>query len=396
METKRLALVYSGQPRNLKECWENHHATLIEANPDWRADIFAHLWFDESWERETDWNRKGYGKSARVKSESRIAREILHRQKALESAKVSGALDADIKEFIAENWQPKAIRFETPRSFDYREFTSLGGANPIMASNGLSMFYSMEQANNLKREYERAHGFQYDCVIRMRTDILFLEPAAPGALENYDLKKMNLREVHRAGHAINDMFAFADSAAMDKITSVFSNIGKCAGAEFAAADGIFLGKENILDGQEIFGYHAAVVQGLQIAQHRILLELYRHRHFGHIFSDTPEGKEPHLQLRMKTLRNLLGAPEAERLRNAARMHSGLLSGGEKVSLAELHALRRAYMRLPHEQYSPVKIKWQIKNDLQSLVHRPLRGYVPPHYLWHYYRYKLKSLLRSKN
>jgi len=378
MKTKRAALVYSGQPRNLKECWPNHRATFIDANPDWEFDVFAHLWFDDSWERDADWNRLGYGDAA-----------VGQRQKTLDSAKDINALDANIKEYIREQWLPKSIRFEAPRRFDHRKLGVVGGKNPAGANNALSMFYGIEQANKLKQTHEQQRGFQYDCVIRMRTDILFLEPV--GALDNYDLAKINLRRHIIPGYQIDDRFAFANSGAMDKFCAVFTNIADCAGKNLAG------GKEmentgDVFNPHEVLGYHAEVVQGLQIEKHHILVEMHRLRHFGMAFSNTPKGKEPIYRLRLQSIKSILGEDAANALQAALRLDLGL--SDKKIPLAQLYALYCAYPALLPSHVYMEKFKVAIKNALQSLTCR--RGdKAPAKYVWHYYRYKLKALAKSK-
>ena len=41
----RIALCYSGRPRNYKECLKNHQEVFGLGGDN--VDVFAHLWFDE-------------------------------------------------------------------------------------------------------------------------------------------------------------------------------------------------------------------------------------------------------------------------------------------------------------------------------------------------------------
>ena len=45
-----IALAYSGQPRNIIECWQNHQKYILNPNKRDKNQIyiFAHFWFDES------------------------------------------------------------------------------------------------------------------------------------------------------------------------------------------------------------------------------------------------------------------------------------------------------------------------------------------------------------
>ena len=377
MKTRKAALVYSGQPRNLKDCWENHRKTFMDANPGWEIDVFAHLWFDESWERDSDWNRLGYAQTEIDSAQ----------QKNIDSAKSIGTLDTDIKSYIGENWKPKAIRFAPPRAFDYRELGVVGGKDPHKANNALSMFYGMEQANKLKREYENAHGFQYDCVVRMRTDIVFLD--SPVVFDKYDLEKINIRRHMIPGWQIDDRFAFANSAAMDKFCAVFSNLHGCARKNLAPGKNMANARD-VFNAHEVLGYHAEVVQGLQIAKHNLPVEMHRLRNFGMFFSDAPADKEPFYRLRLQAIKNIFGEQTAAKLQTALRVDLGLTA--EKISLADLYALQRAYLALLPAPFAK-NFRHAIKDSLQSLTYRGEK--VPAKYVWNYYRYKLKAFLKSK-
>ena len=50
-------MIYSGQPRHLKECFENHRSTFWDANPDAEIDVFAHIWYDEAWVGSYFWDQ---------------------------------------------------------------------------------------------------------------------------------------------------------------------------------------------------------------------------------------------------------------------------------------------------------------------------------------------------
>ena len=43
----KIALVYSGQPRDIKECFPNHWETFWKTNEGCEVDVFAHMWNDE-------------------------------------------------------------------------------------------------------------------------------------------------------------------------------------------------------------------------------------------------------------------------------------------------------------------------------------------------------------
>ena len=87
---KKVALIYSGQPRHLRECFNNHKKNFYDSNPDWEVDVFAHIWYDKSWVGSYFWDQY----------------------------KDRGKWDADLIPYIEENWNPKALEFEEPKDFE--------------------------------------------------------------------------------------------------------------------------------------------------------------------------------------------------------------------------------------------------------------------------------------
>ena len=157
----RIALCYSGQPRDFIHAVDNHreHFGLGQAN----VDVFGHIWFDDS-----------------------VAGKVF----TIPSKGVWPS--AEIKNWITDNWKPKKIVYESPRRFDeeipnWRDF-----GHP--KDNQISQFYSMEQVMKFKREYEEENNFKYDYVVRMRTDTVFLKPF--GKVEDYDKNKLHVFKVN--------------------------------------------------------------------------------------------------------------------------------------------------------------------------------------------------------
>ena len=203
----KIALVYSGQPRNIKECFPNHVKTFIQGyisdqpakvnieaiNPGCEIDIFAHIWYDEKWINNWFWDARPY----------------------------LGKWETGIKEYIIDNWKPKGIIFCEPKEFSIPGIESdVRFSYPM--NNTLSMFYSLECANKLKKDYEIEKGFQYDYVVRLRTDQLFVSPIGP--LVNYERDNLHIwsRKIH-LDYGIHDHFAFGSSPIMDKYSDVYSN-----------------------------------------------------------------------------------------------------------------------------------------------------------------------------
>ena len=157
----RIALCYSGQPRDFIHAVENHreHFGLGKDN----VDVFAHLWFDES---------------------------VVGRVFTIPSKGVWPG--SEIKDWISENWKPKKIVYEPPRGFNEEISNWRDFGHP--KDNQISQFYSMEQVMKFKRDHEEKHNFKYDYVVRMRTDTVFLKPF--GKIEDYDKDKLHVFKVN--------------------------------------------------------------------------------------------------------------------------------------------------------------------------------------------------------
>ena len=146
----RIALCYSGRPRSILECYENHKQHFRLGQND--VDVFAHMWFDEDLVGSQFRTDVGQGTWP----------------------------DAGVKEWIDENWKPKKIRYEKPRYFAdmFNDTWQTKWVASHPKDNQISMFYGIEQAIKLKKEYEEENNFKYDYVIRMRSDLVFLK--SPG------------------------------------------------------------------------------------------------------------------------------------------------------------------------------------------------------------------------
>ena len=189
----KVAIVYSGQPRHLKECHANHVHHLIRNNSNCDFDIFGHMWVD-------------------------------HDKPFWDVAPERGSWSDDDTVFMLRKWKPKRITFESPKIF--KSNLSPDPSCPHPVQNIMSMIYSIEQSNNAKKEYENHENFKYDCVIRLRTDVYFGDNADIN-LSTLDLTKINVveRGAHR-DYGCCDQFAISNSKNMDAYSDTYSSMDK--------------------------------------------------------------------------------------------------------------------------------------------------------------------------
>lgn len=231
----RIALCYSGRPRSVLECYENHkeHFGLGQSN----VDVFSHLWFDEDLIGQNFRNDVGQGTWP----------------------------DSDIKQWISDHWDPKKITYEKPRSFEHMFVDNWNPQWPYahQKDNQISMFYGIEQVMKLKCEYERENNFKYDYVVRMRTDLLFLK--SPGSFDDYEKDKLHVFNVIPGqdwvetgvkDFAVLDIIAWGGSEVMDKYGSTYSNLQKIvdSGCPTFTPDAIL-------------GYNAVKINNLEVKKH---------------------------------------------------------------------------------------------------------------------------------
>jgi len=86
-----------------------------------------------------------------------------------------------------------------------------------------SHFYSVWAANQLKKQYEEEHGFRYDGVIRLRTDIMFYHPID---LRQLDPSKITLPMNYEHDGTVRkcDFVAFGSSELMDIYCDYYQNL----------------------------------------------------------------------------------------------------------------------------------------------------------------------------
>ena len=205
----KIALCLSGQPRFVEEV-----APFILANvcEGYDVDVFCHFWFDEKLQTEPykfgecgkgEWHNQRIASNA-VEKAIEIYRPIAYK---IDHSKSFTDSTAPFEPSLKRYWYGAQ---EDPDQDGFRWRT---------INNCLSYFYSLNEVNKLKKEYEYAKDFKYDWVVRCRTDtvlqtkILF-EQLDPSVINFSDLQ-------NQPDGMINDWFDFAGSKEMDVFMSVF-------------------------------------------------------------------------------------------------------------------------------------------------------------------------------
>jgi hypothetical protein len=189
----KIALCLSGQPRYFNICYPNIKKLIIER---YNPDVFFHCWWNSSYVGQ----RFDFSPHANNRTGTWVE-------------------NTDAK--LLELYNPKKYKFEPHISFDT---TILNGAFFAQQSPHIlySMWYSIFQANELKKQFETEYAFIYDIVIRLRFDIVFNQ-------FKIDFLKLDLDYIHVSGEIkplCNDQFALGNSENMNYYSSLYNNINK--------------------------------------------------------------------------------------------------------------------------------------------------------------------------
>jgi hypothetical protein len=191
---KKLALCYSGIPRDCFKTYYNHIMYFTKWFENYDIDIFFHFWYKDSNENSSD-----------------PAMSF----KGVHYSKFYNWNNLGSKQEILDLYRPKLYNFEQPICFD----TKLIKTRRILTNNVYSMFNSILKCNELKTQYENKYNFIYDTVIRIRTDLICLDTNIQYPINNelYTFKKYSKFKTH-------DTFAIGDSKNMNIYSEMFNNL----------------------------------------------------------------------------------------------------------------------------------------------------------------------------
>ena len=197
MSTRKIAFCISGQLRTWKKCYQTWFDLF---QPHGHIDVFFHLW---------DYNTDAAGGG--------------------EWTDLGTMLDFP----IPEQEKLELIRTLNPKSYMFepkRDVINRGTVTNIISDYAHSQFYGLSRVANLKRQYEIANNFDYDVVVRLRTDLFFAESFQPISIEPLDIRKWfneiapstiystHNQYVHEHGYMrIGDTFFLSDSLTFDHI-----------------------------------------------------------------------------------------------------------------------------------------------------------------------------------
>lgn len=192
----RIALCISGQPRTWKPCYQNWFENF---SGDHEIDVFFHFWS--------------------YNTHPTLLRSLPEREY------FSGDIDIteEEKKEIIETLKPKKYIFDNRKLTIYDEQPYI--TKHVQTPLGWwcrSQFHSIKQATYLKRQYEVENKFEYDFVLRWRTDIWLLKPVKfPDIVEPNTMYTTHNGWVDNVEcYQVGDMLFGGDSFSMDQVSNL--------------------------------------------------------------------------------------------------------------------------------------------------------------------------------
>jgi len=192
----KIALCFSGQPRYLREAYENIKENLMTNEHE--IDVFAHFWWQDEY-----------------------VGEVISRGS-------SNKYTENMENYFQEMYHPVKMVCEpyidvnTPESYKTAKYPA-GDINDAKLAyyNAKSMFYSIQQS----LEYAFDSGKEYDLYVRIRSDITL---DSVFRWDTFTNNKMYVVDGRGAGHDryLTDVFALGNLNQMRKYSRLYNYIDK--------------------------------------------------------------------------------------------------------------------------------------------------------------------------
>jgi hypothetical protein len=184
----KIAVYYRGYLRTISKTFENQKKYLFQNND---IDFFCHTW--NSYPEEIQY----------VKDVINPKRLLIDEMKKFE-----------INPYNTMTITNNNIDISTDHQKDKRLSDGYLQSIPY---NVLSMMYSLNQVNNLCKEYSQLNSIKYDAIIVLRPDIYFYDKLQYNEL---DLKKINISWYENIGDHLNNPHAIIDHIAISNVENI--------------------------------------------------------------------------------------------------------------------------------------------------------------------------------
>jgi len=186
-QNKRVAICFSGHLRSIQKTCDNLIDKLIIPND---CDVFI-----------STWDQVGFDP---VRGDHDTVNTSTY----------------DILDFIETKLKPKKMLIEPARTFDGDKYLTRKRDCVRNVNNVLGMYYKIKSSNDLKIEYEKENNFEYDMVIRCRTDLMM---ERQHFIKGFETKYLYMcKDFRWTGE--NDKIAWGSSRVMNVYSTVYDYI----------------------------------------------------------------------------------------------------------------------------------------------------------------------------
>lgn len=175
---KRIALMFSGQPRHSEVCWKSQ--LRIFGFDGYKIDCFVHSWVDSHVYNYPDNPDTGNNRYALRTTDgvSYDPKELSEKLKQIYEPKSMIVEDySNDKMLSARKVVYEATKAKNQTHPTLKHIQQMGYKftqnKTLIAESRFAQMYSMEEACRLKSEFERKNNFKYDIAVKTRQDLLF-------------------------------------------------------------------------------------------------------------------------------------------------------------------------------------------------------------------------------
>ena len=207
----KVAVLLFGQPRDAVSCSESIMKNLVQCN---NADVFMHTWYD----KDNLYMEKGEKGRKNCTLPIDVDKELLKIYKpkswCIEPQKFQNFNNYDCDYYDC----PRKFVENMQKCGKNKEMTYDMVKSRIIKYSHLSQLYSIFKANMLKEEYSLEHNILYDCVVKLRYDIIVNKPINISA---YTSKKFLYFNIGQPDRMLCDWFQLGTNEMMNIVCSIF-------------------------------------------------------------------------------------------------------------------------------------------------------------------------------
>lgn len=191
----KVAICYSGQPRNCSSTYQNHKKYLYDffkAN-NIETFTFAHFW------------------------------SSLQKDDTLSQTRIN--YDNDNVEVFRDLWRPIKLLEEKQRMFENNYIPDPRFPHPVQ--NIFSMFYSIYKSWELASQFQTEQSLYFDLVIRIRSDLYFQgKPFNARQINKLNSIYIISDSYRHTSYSVGDIFAIGPSHCMKIYMNLYNNLDK--------------------------------------------------------------------------------------------------------------------------------------------------------------------------